>query len=91
MNGQPEPVVIAAVLTNVREIRARQDREPNQLALILWEGEQLHPFTQRQPFASRHRSSSLMARPSQLKYTFQEQRPQNRQARQCSMTSYRLV
>jgi len=55
LNGQPEPVVIAAVLTNVREIRARQRCEPNQLALILREGEQLHSFSRRQQFASRHR------------------------------------
>jgi hypothetical protein len=44
LNGQPEPIVIAAVLTNVREIRARERREPNQLALIRREGEQLHSF-----------------------------------------------
>ena len=56
LNGQPEPVVIATVLTNVREVGPCQRREPYQLALILREGEQLHSFNRRQQFASRHRS-----------------------------------
>jgi glycogen debranching enzyme len=47
--------VIAAVLANVGEIGPGQGRQPDQLPLILGEGEQLHPFSRRQQFTARHR------------------------------------
>src|SRR5882757_2177920 len=69
LDGQPKPIVIATVLTNVRKVSPYQGGQTDQLALILRKCEQLHPFTWRQQFASWHRNPSRMTRLSQLKYT----------------------
>lgn len=53
-NGDAETVVTSTMLPHKGKVIARERDQPNQLALILWEGEQLKSFCGDQQFAAGH-------------------------------------
>ncbi len=53
-NGDAETVVTSTMLPHKGKVIARERDQPNQLALVLWKGEQLKSFCGGQQFAARH-------------------------------------